>query len=767
MAATLSLQTRGELGRWGFYFHVFRAPEAVVWQLQETRRLYPSSPAFVVSDGGLDFGGACASIGMCRFEWRPPANDRVNPKPFFGRFTDAVRWLRTEYVVMLEPDVQLLRPILGEPLADAGGARDEWNPRVSKPLRDYIEAQGRRSDPKFELRWPRWGLCGGAYVRSAAALDAFDADLIDWRHVYTLANNTKHNGRTYEGSYVFASDVAMWIALGLRGFSVEPWAEMGTDKDARWHGKNMVPRDQIAFLHLGSAKPRYNAALETKNRALVRESDAKHEPVRCDACVWQLDRERTSIAAPRAAVPMPRRLRAASLQFAVPNEEFVPGVFTKVLRRKRARHELCFFWPTYPPHFRHSSIRLSLQAALSAGNASAPAQYVMFDTVQLVQLFCKQHVAACAVPGAHGFALESLIGEGDYQLLRQKCDTNQYSRHGGCAMAGWQLWQTAKKLLGTLSLKDSCERVWLSDSESLPFRSFHVADLVRPHGAAVLWPIASWSPSEKRASSAALGCSGSIARSLKQPDCVRSLLNRFLLDEAGPQPRGANRQEWLESGDFWIVSPAFVESVIALTLRRSGVGFVPFIVRGSPLPTVQLLSAALRYLTQDLGSSRRVQPMNIVEEAAAAFPTAFEQCCSCRASATVITANTLDPAGVQRVEGTAPCWLPHHLFSPCMLRSDSASRIGAFLFHRLGVFSLNPGTYGLTAKIFNLLAESEPNIAFIHNNVYTPDMLNILTGSRNVAPQVKQLLRKHADLFQRGGTRKLVTLAYLNDTGRK
>ena len=193
---------------------------------------------------------------------------------------------------------------------------------------------------------------------------------------------------------------------------------------------------------------------------------------------------------------------------------------------------------------------------------------------------------------------------------------------------------------------------------------------------------------------------------------------------------------------------------------------MPFLARESPLPEVQLLSAALRYLTQDLGSSRRVQPVNIVEEAAAAFPTAFEQCCSCHASATAITANTLDPAGLQRVEGTAPCWLPHHFLSPCMLRSDSASRFGAFLFRRLGVFSLNPGTYGLTAKIFDLLAESEPNIAFIHNNVYTPDVLKILIGSQYVAPQVKELLREYAGLFQWGGTRKLVTLAYLNATGK-
>ena len=101
-----------------------------------------------------------------------------------------------------------------------------------------------------------------------------------------------------------------------------------------------------------------------------------------------------------------------------------------------------------------------------------------------------------------------------------------------------------------------------------------------------------------------------------------------------------------------------------------------------------------------------------------------------------------------------------------MLRSDGASRFGTFLFRRLGVFSLNPDTYGLTARTFDLLAESEPNIAFIHNNVYTPDVLQILVGSQYVAPQVKELLREHADLFQRSGTRKLETLAYLNATGR-
>eukprot|EP00406_Dinophysis_acuminata_P062009 CAMPEP_0179294906 /NCGR_PEP_ID=MMETSP0797-20121207/44148_1 /TAXON_ID=47934 /ORGANISM="Dinophysis acuminata, Strain DAEP01" /LENGTH=98 /DNA_ID=CAMNT_0021004135 /DNA_START=41 /DNA_END=334 /DNA_ORIENTATION=- len=94
-----------------------------------------------MSDGGQNFSGLCERVGNCEFEWKPPANDRWNPVPFFLRFQTAARKLNSKFVVMLEPDNELRQRIRVTPNQDAGGLNDA-NPAFGEKMVKYIEKKG-------------------------------------------------------------------------------------------------------------------------------------------------------------------------------------------------------------------------------------------------------------------------------------------------------------------------------------------------------------------------------------------------------------------------------------------------------------------------------------------------------------------------------------------------------------------------------------------------------------------------------------------------
>eukprot|EP00913_Durusdinium_trenchii_P029445 g27599.t3 len=114
-----------------------------------------ASRIHVMSDGNMDFTGLCA-LENCSFILCPPANDRWHPWPFLRRLYDAAVILRTEFVILLEPD--------NTRLGERSFAGAEYVQRL---------AQDRRPGFKWTRVNQEAGLCGGSYYRTAAILDAF------------------------------------------------------------------------------------------------------------------------------------------------------------------------------------------------------------------------------------------------------------------------------------------------------------------------------------------------------------------------------------------------------------------------------------------------------------------------------------------------------------------------------------------------------------------------------------------------------------------
>eukprot|EP00040_Diaphanoeca_grandis_P011508 m.59030 g.59030 ORF g.59030 m.59030 type:complete len:497 (-) comp22644_c0_seq2:43-1533(-) len=253
------LHYQPEAGTLGFYIHVYDQPAAVIHITQEIKRLYKDAPIYIMSDGGLGFNGLCAEIGNCTFKMCPAANDRWHPWPFLHRIRQAAIALNTEYFIMVEPDNQIHGVIKHPMLFDAGGYDDPYDgfsPYLVNYVNDYVRDKFNR--PEFNWSYPKAGLAGGTYFRSAAVIDAFADEAvanINWTHVMSL-----------DTARVMSSDYAMPIALAMAGYTYGPWNDsvyISMHNVTEDRGGKQRLRDGFAFSHQRKYKEEYTRNITT------------------------------------------------------------------------------------------------------------------------------------------------------------------------------------------------------------------------------------------------------------------------------------------------------------------------------------------------------------------------------------------------------------------------------------------------------------------------------------------------------------------------
>lgn len=281
-----------EEATFGFYFPIFnQAAPAILELLRSVRKYYPDSPVHVLQDGGsFDFGGVCElEQYKCTFEQVPPENSRWNPHSWLLRFHAVAKKLATTYVIYLEPDVIVRGRHRFHPPYDAGGIYDSFNPALHEEVRAYMQHFGREVNPCFKLRWKHFGLAGGSYYRTAAILDAFAPEnvaKIDWQALFK-----------FEGERLFSSDIAMHVALSMRGYMVYPWREAAQkwkdgapdfadgEKAARFNQKNPAFNPLAAFEH--NHKEHYDAKVPGDEMRMIRSGKLKrYIDLYCHGCVW-------------------------------------------------------------------------------------------------------------------------------------------------------------------------------------------------------------------------------------------------------------------------------------------------------------------------------------------------------------------------------------------------------------------------------------------------------------------------------------------------
>eukprot|EP00040_Diaphanoeca_grandis_P005053 m.31141 g.31141 ORF g.31141 m.31141 type:complete len:376 (-) comp16404_c1_seq1:200-1327(-) len=288
----------------GFWMHVYDRPPAVIHQARTLKKFFPDSPITIMSDGGDRFDGLCQEID-CTFSLCPPANDRWNPLPFIHRLKTAAENMKTDYVIMLEPDNTVHGPLNHEMKYAAGGMRDS-NPHFKPGLIKYVEEHVRKTIPDFEWMYHGSGLAGGSYFKTSAILDAFSDEhvaSINWTHMMYLDNKR-----------VFSSDFALPIALAMKGYSYAPW------EDSICLGMPDQPKvEKFAFEHYlrnhEGGKPEYLRTIDTwEDEKLYGSSigmfNAKsknqtfHHQMRCQLC-WNVTEYYETYGTYKCANPNP------------------------------------------------------------------------------------------------------------------------------------------------------------------------------------------------------------------------------------------------------------------------------------------------------------------------------------------------------------------------------------------------------------------------------------------------------------------------------
>jgi len=165
---------------------------------------------------------------------------------------------------MLEPDNTVHSYIKRPPPADVGGLLVTGR---SFGLVKYVEKMARERNPDFKwtTRSMSSGLCGGAYFKREAILDALSDETmmkLDWNYLGEKLSKE-----------IFSSDFAMQYAFAARGWKIEPWddaAQMDKDKDEPLTGARDASFKHYCSCYPGG-KPTYNLKLSKEDMKLFKE----------------------------------------------------------------------------------------------------------------------------------------------------------------------------------------------------------------------------------------------------------------------------------------------------------------------------------------------------------------------------------------------------------------------------------------------------------------------------------------------------------------
>jgi len=134
----------------GFYSHVYRNLRATQGCLESIRKFYPSNPIVISCDGGEDYSYLCTRYNATYFYNKKHLGYPTQPYGF--RVDDALEWLdrmyravlqmNTEYFIMMEDDVLLVKKITIDKNWDMAGQPMLYEgqvPLMPEPFLDIIE----------------------------------------------------------------------------------------------------------------------------------------------------------------------------------------------------------------------------------------------------------------------------------------------------------------------------------------------------------------------------------------------------------------------------------------------------------------------------------------------------------------------------------------------------------------------------------------------------------------------------------------------------
>lgn len=208
------------------YMQVYSNKRAVYECLYSFRRYYPDEPITLVCDGGEDFSSIADEFNCtyryCQENILPHGRMRglAAVNEYLTRIKEHCVSTFSDWVVLLEEDVQTLRRIKYFPEADCAGTR--MNP--------YSPALTALLTKQFGPGVYGYGMCGGSIFRRESFLHAYGRDLTPYVH--------------FDDRIAGWGDIPLTLIFHLAGLRYQVWSEVSE----RNHPRDPIVRDS-AFDH--------------------------------------------------------------------------------------------------------------------------------------------------------------------------------------------------------------------------------------------------------------------------------------------------------------------------------------------------------------------------------------------------------------------------------------------------------------------------------------------------------------------------------------
>lgn len=328
-------------------------------------------------------------------------------------------------------------------------------------------------------------------------------------------------------------------------------------------------------------------------------------------------------------------------------------------------NEYCVLSPVYHEHFGRLATRFHLTHDLSVDQV--PPHYIIFDDDLAVGSFCKQHTDACAYSFFNPITLENILGRNSYEFVRRRLFSGKSQNHfctertGEFCLTPGRIYQALKKFEGARWLQSHCQKIWVTDSETVPLRKFNLTEVLHFSNHLVS---SSWYDDK-------YGCSN-VVDTWRQDVCANETAAALKLhvayDAAFKQYDYKWGLQWYDVGNWWFYDTNIIKKMM---VHVESVTQTPFYKFWATRVIGSDASVHTQFVYYLAASTDDVKIKNIVSEVQQHLPAGFQRCCNCTNGA------------------KEPCYHISSLWSTCMRSHESDRKIMTFLVEHLGVF----GTY--------------------------------------------------------------------------
>lgn len=240
----------------GFYFNCYKNRYATDKILENTRRIYPNNPIFLMNDNGDDFSDIAIKynceyyysniniLGGCKFVYNGKTSYRMGfpsekeSKLYLKYILKAIEYCNTEYLILLEDDVYINDKVKVFPIHAGGNQKvNKFSVLLQNPNDFNII---KKEYPKSKIDF--WNLAGGSILHCETIKKCIKntsfSEIMKFDQYYIDKHEPWHT-----------NDCILNYILLINGYTCDKWINTSQSNikhpDKRFYNKNLFWEDGV------------------------------------------------------------------------------------------------------------------------------------------------------------------------------------------------------------------------------------------------------------------------------------------------------------------------------------------------------------------------------------------------------------------------------------------------------------------------------------------------------------------------------------------